>query len=64
MRFLGGWKTVLVVAGMLATIVFPHVAPDTIASALNDANNIVLGASGLLTVLGIIHKREKSKRVC
>lgn len=61
MKFLNGWKTILGVAGTLGAIVFPHVDPGVLGGALDNANNVVTGAFGLLTVLGIIHKAEKAK---
>jgi len=59
MKFLNGWKTVLGVAGVLGSLILPKVSPGVLGGALDNANNIVLGAFGLLTTLGIIHKVEK-----
>lgn len=62
MKFLNGWKTVLGIAGSVITIVLPKVDPAVLGGALNDANNVVTGAFGLLTLLGIVHKVEKARR--
>lgn len=59
MKFLNGWKTFLGVAGTVLTVVLPKVDPAILGGALNDANNVVVGAFGLLTLLGVIHKVEK-----
>lgn len=62
MKFLNGWKTILGVAGTAATLVFPHVDPGVLGGVLDNANNVVTGAFGLLTLLGVIHKVEKAGR--
>ncbi len=59
MKFLNGWKTILGVAGTVGALVFPRVDPSILGGALESANNVVTGAFGLLTILGIIHKGEK-----
>lgn len=62
MKFLNGWKTALGVVGTLVTLVYPRVDPTVLGGALNDANNVVVGAFGLLTLLGVVHKVEKRSR--
>ncbi len=61
MKFLNGLKTVIGVAGTVATLVMPKIVP-VITDAAPHAINIAQGAFGLLMVLGIIHKKEKSNQ--
>lgn len=61
MRFLNGWKTVLGVAGTLAGVLLPKVHPDVVSGVLGSADNVVVGAFTMLTLLGVIHKAEKRK---
>lgn len=61
MKFLNGFKTVIGVAGTVASLVAPKILP-VITDAAPHAINIAQGAFGLLMVLGIIHKSEKAKQ--
>lgn len=60
MKFLNGLKTIIGLAGTVATFVAPKIAP-VITEAAPHAINVAQGAFGLLLVLGIIHKAQKSK---
>lgn len=57
MKFLNGWKTILGVAGIVLPMV---IAPEKAHDVITHADSIVVGAAGLLTILGVIHKTEKA----
>jgi hypothetical protein len=58
MNFLNGWKTILGAVGLGLTIV---VSPEKATEIVTNADSLLTGAFGLLTVLGVIHKTEKRK---
>lgn len=61
MKFLDGFKTVLGAVGVVVSVVAPKVAPALIVGAIESINNMAVGAFSLLTILGIVHKVEKSQ---
>lgn len=61
MKFLDGWKTVIGLVGTVVTILVPKLDPSLVSGISDHATGIVQGVFGLLTVLGIIHKKEKAK---
>lgn len=61
MKFLDGFKTILGLVGMAVSVIVPKVTPDVITAIGDHTVAVAQGVFGLLTVLGIIHKREKAK---
>lgn len=61
MNFLNGLKTVIGLFGTAITVIVPQVDPSVVSAVGDHAVGIAQGAFGLLTVLGLIHKREKAK---
>ena len=64
MKFLNGWKTILGVIGTLTTIavsagVQDHGLIETVKAIAGHADSLIVGATGILTVIGVIHKSEK-----
>lgn len=59
MKFLNGFKTILGAVGLVVSIAVPSLS-STVAEAAPHAVNIAQGAFGLLVLLGVIHKAEKS----
>ena len=64
MKFLNGWKTILGVAGTVGTLLYGAGGKlGAIAgSGLEVAGHldaVAMGAFGILTVLGVVHKVEK-----
>lgn len=66
MKFLNGYKTILGIVGTVATVLISsggnvgHIG-QVVVDASQHVDAILGGAFGLLTVLGIIHKKEKAK---
>lgn len=64
MKFLNGWKTILGTVGTLGTLLLGaggkigQVA-GTALEVAGHLDSVALGAFGVLTTLGIIHKAEK-----
>jgi len=64
MKFLNGWKTILGIVGTVGTVLVASggdigKVASVVIAASQHADSIILGASGLLTVLGLVHKAEK-----
>jgi hypothetical protein len=62
MKFLDGFKTIIGVAGSVALIVAPKIDPAIVQAVGDHAYGVAQGVFGLLTVLGVIHKREKKAK--
>lgn len=58
MNFLNGWKTILGAVGLGLTVA---VSPEKATEIVTNADSVLSGVFGLLTVLGVIHKAEKRK---
>jgi hypothetical protein len=61
MKFLNGFKTIVGVVGSVLTVLIPKLDPSIISGVGDHLFAVAQGVFGLLTVLGIIHKVEKSK---
>lgn len=62
MKFLNGFKTYIGLAGMVAAIIAPRLAPQ-INEAAPHVVSIAEGIFGALLALGVIHKVEKAQAV-
>lgn len=58
MKFLNGFKTLIGVAGLVASTVAPKLLPAVQAIGEHGLG-IIQGAAGILAVLGFAHKAEK-----
>ena len=66
MKFLNGWKTILGVLGTVGTVLVASggkigAIAGTAITIGGHLDSVLLGAFGILTALGIVHKAEKSK---
>lgn len=61
MKFLNGLKTIIGVVGSVVLVIAPKVGLDVVQSAGDQVYGIAQGVFGLLTILGVIHKVEKSQ---